>query len=79
MRKPLSNEAGIPEVFLKPYDPQEYEDGIYKKWEESGYFNPDNLPALSGVEGRQIIRIEIAAFFPFFINTILVLLRVVRF
>jgi valyl-tRNA synthetase len=30
--------------FLKPYDPQATEDAIYKKWEESGYFNPDKLP-----------------------------------
>jgi valyl-tRNA synthetase len=30
--------------FLKPYNPQETEDTIYSKWEESGYFNPDNLP-----------------------------------
>jgi len=30
--------------FLKPYDPQETEPRIYKMWEESGYFNPDNLP-----------------------------------
>ena len=27
--------------FLKPYDPTACEDAIYKKWEESGYFNPD--------------------------------------
>ena len=32
------------EKFLKPYNPQETEDKIYKLWEESGYFNPDNLP-----------------------------------
>ncbi len=25
----------------KAYEPQAYEDNIYKKWEESGYFNPD--------------------------------------
>ncbi len=25
----------------KAYDPQKYEDSIYKKWEESGLFNPD--------------------------------------
>jgi len=25
----------------KVYDPQKYEDSIYKKWEESGFFNPD--------------------------------------
>lgn len=30
--------------FLKPYDPQAVEGAIYKMWEESGYFNPDNLP-----------------------------------
>ncbi|MFH1426022.1 MAG: valine--tRNA ligase [Candidatus Kerfeldbacteria bacterium] len=28
----------------KAYDPKQYEDDIYKKWEDSGYFNPDNLP-----------------------------------
>ena len=28
----------------KTYNPQETEDRIYKLWEESGYFNPDNLP-----------------------------------
>jgi valyl-tRNA synthetase len=30
--------------FLKPYNSVETEDRIYKKWEESGFFNPDNLP-----------------------------------
>lgn len=30
--------------FLKPYDPQENEGDIYKKWLDSGYFNPDKLP-----------------------------------
>ena len=30
--------------FLKPYSPQETEQRIYKMWEESGLFNPDNLP-----------------------------------
>ena len=34
----------IPEVFLKPYNPLQHETSIYKMWEESGYFNPDNLP-----------------------------------
>ena len=32
------------EKFSKPYNPQEVEEKIYKIWEESGYFNPDNLP-----------------------------------
>ncbi len=27
----------------KQYNPKEFEDKIYKIWEESGYFNPDNL------------------------------------
>jgi valyl-tRNA synthetase len=27
------------------YDSKQIEDNIYKLWEESGYFNPDNLPA----------------------------------
>ncbi len=30
--------------FLKPYDPEGTEGRIYKVWEESGYFNPDNSP-----------------------------------
>lgn len=28
----------------KAYIPKEYEDDIYKKWETSGFFNPDKLP-----------------------------------
>jgi valyl-tRNA synthetase len=27
--------------FLKPYSPQDTESAIYKRWEESGFFNPD--------------------------------------
>ena len=27
--------------FLKPYNPAETEERIYKRWEESGFFNPD--------------------------------------
>jgi len=34
----------MPDKFLKPYDPKATEGAMYKKWEESGYFNPDNLP-----------------------------------
>ena len=34
----------MPEKFLKPYDHTAVEGPIYKKWEDSGYFNPDNLP-----------------------------------
>lgn len=36
----------MPEKFLKPYDSKSVEAAIYQKWEESGYFNPDNLPKL---------------------------------
>ncbi|MEJ0053463.1 MAG: valine--tRNA ligase [bacterium] len=32
------------EKFRKPYSPADTETRIYKRWEESGYFNPDNLP-----------------------------------
>lgn len=38
------NRNNIPEEFLKPYDPAASEGGMYGLWEESGYFNPDNLP-----------------------------------
>jgi valyl-tRNA synthetase len=31
------------ENLKKPYEAKEVEANIYKKWEESGYFNPDNL------------------------------------
>ncbi|MEK7175498.1 MAG: hypothetical protein AAB693_01700, partial [Patescibacteria group bacterium] len=37
------------EKLLKPYDPKETEERIYKIWEESGYFNPDNLPETTQV------------------------------
>ncbi len=35
------SQPNIPEIFLKPYDPEEHEDRLYAKWEESGFFNPD--------------------------------------
>jgi valyl-tRNA synthetase len=31
--------------FLKPYSPTDTEANIYKLWEESGFFNPDNMPS----------------------------------
>ena len=37
----MENPPNIPEKFLKPYDPQATEQAIYKRWEESGFFNPD--------------------------------------
>ncbi len=36
-----SGSSALPEKLTKPYDPQETEPRIYKKWEEGGYFNPD--------------------------------------
>ncbi len=33
------------EKFLKPYNPIETEEKISQLWNESGFFNPDNLPA----------------------------------
>lgn len=30
--------------FLKPYDHNAIEKDLYKKWQESGYFSPENLP-----------------------------------
>ena len=36
--------AEIPEKLTKPYEPANTESRIYKLWEESGFFNPDNLP-----------------------------------
>ncbi|MEK7134467.1 MAG: valine--tRNA ligase [Patescibacteria group bacterium] len=34
-------QPNTPEKLLKPYDPKTAEDIIYKRWEESGFFNPD--------------------------------------
>lgn len=33
------------DIFNKPYESQQVEGSIYERWEKSGYFNPDNLPA----------------------------------
>ena len=40
---PQSN-PNTPELFKSPYNPEAHEAAIYKLWEDSGYFNPDNLP-----------------------------------
>ncbi len=39
-----ANLSNIPEIFLSPYNPADHEEKLYKMWEDSGYFNPDNLP-----------------------------------
>lgn len=36
-------QPNIPEIFLKPYDSAAHETKLYKKWEDSGFFNPDNM------------------------------------
>jgi valyl-tRNA synthetase len=42
------------EEFQKPYNPQSTEEAIYKEWEASGFFNPDNLPAVkAGLPGER--------------------------
>ncbi|MEK7613022.1 MAG: valine--tRNA ligase [Patescibacteria group bacterium] len=42
----------MPDKFLKPYDASATEAAIYKKWQDSGYFNPDNLPPIDTAEGK---------------------------
>ncbi len=37
----FENKANLPEKLLKPYNAADIESGIYKSWEESGFFNPD--------------------------------------
>jgi len=37
----LSGANGVNKDLPKAYNPQDYEDKIYEKWEKSGYFNPD--------------------------------------
>ena len=37
----MENPPNIPEQFLKPYDATSTEKEIYKRWEDSGFFNPD--------------------------------------
>ena len=39
----------------KQYNPADYEDKIYKKWEQSGYFNPDNLDCAENAKSYTII------------------------
>ncbi len=44
MNESKQEKPNIPELFLSPYNPAEHEAKIYKMWEDSGFFNPDNLP-----------------------------------
>jgi len=43
-------DSSVPEVFLKPYSPGDNEKNIYTMWEESGFFNPDQLVAKNIIE-----------------------------
>jgi valyl-tRNA synthetase len=37
----------VPDALTKPFDALAVEASLYKMWEDSGYFNPDNLPAVT--------------------------------
>jgi len=39
----------------KAYNPGEHEDSIYKRWEKSGFFNPDNLSLPKDAPGYTIV------------------------
>lgn len=39
----------------KSYEPKLYEDEIYKKWEKSGFFNPDNLNLAKDAKNYSIV------------------------
>ncbi|MDD4995248.1 MAG: valine--tRNA ligase [Patescibacteria group bacterium] len=48
----------------KAYEPQKCEAEIYKRWEKSGFFNPDNLPPLkssgkAGLPGKRTAKFSI--------------------
>ncbi len=38
-----SSIPSLPEKLLKPYNPVDEESRLYKKWEDSGYFTPENM------------------------------------
>ncbi|MEN9852520.1 MAG: hypothetical protein RI996_463 [Candidatus Parcubacteria bacterium] len=40
----MNEQKNIPQELLTGYNPADTETSIYSIWEESGYFNPDNLP-----------------------------------
>ncbi len=44
----------ISDKFLKPYQPAKTEPRIYALWEESGFFNPDNLPPINADKKTRI-------------------------
>lgn len=44
VEKVTEENAADRSVLSKAYEPGTVEDGIYSAWEDSGFFNPDNLP-----------------------------------
>lgn len=40
---PSATSGQVPDKLLKPYNPVDEESSIYKKWESSGYFTPENM------------------------------------
>ncbi len=48
----------INKKYLSGYNAANYEKEIYEKWEESGYFNPDNLPKIKNEDGTESERKE---------------------
>lgn len=44
-------------LFRSQYNPKEFEEKLYREWEDSGYFNPDNL---EGVDPEKTFSVPIA-------------------
>jgi valyl-tRNA synthetase len=44
MSEQNQGQSTTPALFTSPYNPADHEARIYEIWEQSGYFNPDNLP-----------------------------------
>ena len=47
----------INKKYLSGYNALNYEHKLYKEWEKSGYFNPDNLPKIKGQERKETFSI----------------------
>ena len=48
----IHNSSSAPEIFFKPYNAAEREPEILKKWDDSGYANPDTLPLRLDAQGK---------------------------
>lgn len=51
----FGNLKGMKNELDKTYDPSLFEDRIYSLWEDSGFFNPDNLPLDNDAPGYTIV------------------------